>query len=86
MAKEMLTIGVIGAGRIGTVHATNLSLRVPEAKVVAIADVNLEAAKRVAAGAFIPEVMGDYHALLERKDIEAVAICDPRLPAAWLRA
>jgi myo-inositol 2-dehydrogenase/D-chiro-inositol 1-dehydrogenase len=75
MAKETLSIGIIGAGRIGKVHAENLAFRVPEARVAAIADINLEAAQRVAASAHIPQVYNDYHAILADRSIEAVAIC-----------
>ena len=41
---KILRIGVIGAGRIGKIHAENLATRIPGAEVVAIADVNLAAA------------------------------------------
>ena len=37
----MLNIGIIGAGRIGKVHAATLAYRIPSARVLAIADVNL---------------------------------------------
>ncbi len=75
MSKETLTIGIIGAGRIGKVHAENLAFRVPEAHVAAIADINQEAAQRVASSAHIPQVYADYHAILEDKTIQAVVIC-----------
>ena len=35
-----IKIGIIGAGRIGRVHADALCRRTPDAQVVAIADVN----------------------------------------------
>jgi myo-inositol 2-dehydrogenase/D-chiro-inositol 1-dehydrogenase len=75
MAKNTLTIGIIGAGRIGKVHAENLAFRVPEAQVAAIADINLEAAQRVAESARIPRVYQDYRAILDDPSIQAVAIC-----------
>ena len=43
----MLKIGVIGAGFIGSVHAKNIA-RHPETQLVAVSDVNLEAAKKLA--------------------------------------
>ena len=45
---KKLNVGVIGAGRIGKVHAETIAFRIPEAAVVAIADPNLEAAKALA--------------------------------------
>jgi myo-inositol 2-dehydrogenase/D-chiro-inositol 1-dehydrogenase len=69
------TIGIIGAGRIGKLHADNLVTRVPEARVLAIADIMLDAAKETASRLGIPNVSADYHDILNNKDIQAVAIC-----------
>ena len=70
-----MNIGVIGAGRIGKVHAENLVLRIQETNVVAIADVVLSAAQETAARLNIPNVTADYHDLLNSPDIEAIVIC-----------
>ena len=43
--KSAMKVGLIGAGRIGRVHAENLVYRVPEANLVAISDVYVEAAE-----------------------------------------
>src|SRR5262245_59304974 len=69
------TIGIIGAGRIGKLHADNLVTRVPEARVLAIADIMLDAAKETTTRLNIPNVSADYHDILNNKDIQAVAIC-----------
>ena len=45
MAKSILNIGLIGAGRIGKVHAKSIAMRIPDAKVVAVADIDLAAAQ-----------------------------------------
>ena len=74
MAKT-LQIGVIGAGRIGKVHAKTLNSMVPGVKVAAISDVVLDAAKQLAADCGIAKVTGDYHEILNDKAIDAVAIC-----------
>lgn len=73
--KGNLNIGVIGAGRIGRVHAENLAHRLPEANVVAVSDVIVEAAERLAADLTIPEVHKDHRRILDNKAIEAVVIC-----------
>ena len=70
-----MNIGVIGAGRIGKVHAENLVLRIQETNVVAIADVMLAAAQETGARLNIPTVTADYHDLLNSPEIEAVVIC-----------
>lgn len=73
--SKTLNVGIIGAGRIGKVHASTLAYRIPSARVLAIADVNVAAAKQFAAQFSIPNVSDNAEALLENKDIEAVLIC-----------
>ena len=46
LTEMKLRIGIIGAGRIGRVHAESLAFRIPEAAPVAIADLNVGAAPR----------------------------------------
>ncbi len=70
-----LKVAIIGAGRIGRVHAENLAFRIPEAEPVAVADVIAEAAERCAADFRIPRAVKDYHQLLEDREIDAVVIC-----------
>ena len=57
MSGKKLHFGIIGAGRIGRVHAETLAFRLPEAEIVAIADVNREAAEALAARCGIPKVV-----------------------------
>ncbi len=70
-----LKIGIIGAGRIGKLHANNLINRVPDAEVVAISDIYEEGARKVAASLGIPNVYKDYHEILNNPEIDAVFIC-----------
>ncbi len=77
MADKTLTVGLIGAGRIGKVHAEHLAHRIPRVKLLAISDVD-EASARACAGRFgIARVEADYHAILNAPDIQAVVICSP---------
>ena len=41
MSTQKLHIGIIGAGRIGQVHAQTLAFRLPEAEIDAITDINI---------------------------------------------
>jgi myo-inositol 2-dehydrogenase/D-chiro-inositol 1-dehydrogenase len=75
MPAELLKIGLIGAGRIGRMHAEHLSMRVSSAELVMVADVFEENARQCAKRYGIPFATQDYHAVLARPDIEAVAIC-----------
>ena len=67
--------GVIGAGRIGKIHAENLATRIPGASVSAIADPILGAAQEAAERLHIPVACADYRQILEDAEIDAVAIC-----------
>ena len=75
MPGRVLKLGLIGAGRIGQLHAEHLSLRIPSAQVVMVADVVEDAASHCAMRYHIPSFTSDYHAVLEQPDIEAVVIC-----------
>ena len=72
---KQLRIGVIGAGRIGKLHADNLVNRVPGAKLEAVSDVNLQAAKDLANKHGVTKVFDDYNQLLTDPEVDAVFIC-----------
>lgn len=72
---SVLRIGLIGAGRIGRVHAANLATRVPSSKLLMVADVSAEAANQVAQQFHIPQAVTDHRAVLDNPDIDAVIIC-----------
>ena len=77
MTEKNLRIGIIGAGRIGKVHAETLAFRLPEATVSAIADVNGDAAKEVAERFRIPRAVLDSGEIINDPSIDAVLICSP---------
>ena len=68
-----LRFGLIGAGRIGTYHATTLARRLPDAELVMVADPAAGAAARVA-GSLGAEASEDPQALIDDPRVEAVAI------------
>ena len=72
--KDRLNIAVIGVGRMGSVHVRNLIQRIPEANVVAICDIRLDVAQKVADELGIREVVYDYRQLLADERVEAVLI------------
>lgn len=74
MSKK-LRIGIIGAGRIGKLHANNLTSRVPNAELAAISDVYEPAAKELAEKLNVPNYYNDYRKILEDPSIDAVFIC-----------
>ncbi|HSZ02939.1 MAG TPA: Gfo/Idh/MocA family oxidoreductase [Terriglobales bacterium] len=72
-----LGIGVVGVGEMGKRHAENLRRNVPQARLIAIADVSAERARQVATELEIERSYGSLEAMLENKEIEAVLIATP---------
>ena len=73
--SEKVNVGLIGAGRIGRLHAEHLAFRIPQANLVAASDIILEAAQKCAAEFGIPTATRDHRAIMENPDIEAVVVC-----------
>ena len=75
MNNVPLKLGLVGAGRIGQLHAAHLRRRLPDADLVLLTDPNLEAAEACATAHGIPGVDADHRRIVERADIQAVVIC-----------
>jgi myo-inositol 2-dehydrogenase/D-chiro-inositol 1-dehydrogenase len=73
--KQTIKLGLIGAGRIGRVHAENLAYRIPEAELVAVSDLFVEAAENLASELSLPAVYQDHRRILADPSIDAVLIC-----------
>ena len=73
--SKRLRIGVIGAGRIGKIHAESIATRLPHAELAAVADIYLPAAQETGEAFQVPIIVADYHDILTDPAIEAVAIC-----------
>lgn len=72
---KSLNVGLIGAGRIGRVHAETLSYRIPAAKLVSVADVFVESAQKCAADFQIPSHTADPQEIFTDNQIDVVVIC-----------
>ena len=70
----MIRIGVIGAGPIGTGNAKNLAAHADRAKIVAVADIDPAAGRRLA-DAHDARLVEDYRQMLD--DVDAVVISTP---------
>jgi myo-inositol 2-dehydrogenase/D-chiro-inositol 1-dehydrogenase len=70
----MVTIGVIGAGRIGKIHAESIANRVSGATLAAVCDVNVEAAQALGTQHRVP-FYTHPQPIIDDPAIEAVAIC-----------
>jgi myo-inositol 2-dehydrogenase/D-chiro-inositol 1-dehydrogenase len=74
-ASRIVRIGVIGAGRIGVLHAEYLQLRIDETRVVGIAEPRLEEARALGERLGVAAIHGDHRELLSDPGVDAVAIC-----------
>jgi predicted dehydrogenase len=76
MAPEYPTIriGIIGTGQIGKHHIETYATKVKGVEVVAVCDVNIPEAERVAQQYKIPAIYADFREMLKREDIYAVDV------------
>jgi inositol 2-dehydrogenase len=72
-----LKVGLIGVGRLGRVYARDLATRIPETRLVHLADVNAEAAQAAAKDFDVPRWSQEPLAVIEDKDVDAVVIVSP---------
>jgi len=70
-------MGLIGLGRLGSVYAQNLARRIPETRLVAVADIAASVAKRIAEEHDVPRWYTDPLDLLADQQVDAVAIVTP---------
>ena len=72
----MVTVGIIGAGRIGKVHTTSICNLVKNGKIKTIADPFMnEETEKWAKGLGVPNTTKDYKEILADPEIDAVLIC-----------
>jgi myo-inositol 2-dehydrogenase/D-chiro-inositol 1-dehydrogenase len=75
MSKK-LKIGVIGLGRIGQIHLSNLLHHIPGAEVLIASDLSPEA-HAFAKNLGIENVTTDAYDVINHPEVEAVIICSP---------
>jgi inositol 2-dehydrogenase len=75
--RRRLQVGLIGLGRLGRVYARDLSSRIAETRLVAVADTNAAAAKEMAAECDVPAWYETTDQLLTDPNVEAVVVVSP---------
>ncbi len=74
---KRLHVGVIGLGRLGRVYVRDLAGRIPETRVVAVADPIGNLAKEIATEFDVPKSYTDPLELIDDKSVEAIVIVTP---------
>jgi predicted dehydrogenase len=77
MSNQRLRVGVIGAG-IGAIHLAAY-VQIPEVEIVALAGLDDDRVRRIAAEYHVPRTYREYQELLAAPDIDAVSICIPNI-------
>ncbi len=70
-----MNVGLIGAGRIGRIHAENIATHVPRVKITRVADIAVDRVREWARGIGIPQVTAEPREVLDDPGIGAVLIC-----------
>src|SRR5687767_11098160 len=72
-----LNVGLIGLGRLGRVYARDLAGRIPETRLVAVADPMGTVATDLAAEFEVPRAYVDPLALIDDPSVNAIVIVTP---------
>ncbi|HBE80167.1 MAG TPA: inositol 2-dehydrogenase [Firmicutes bacterium] len=73
--EKKIKLGIIGAGRIGKLHAENVANHIGYVEIKAVSDLYADKVKDWANNLGIQNVYGDYHQILNDPEINAVMIC-----------
>jgi predicted dehydrogenase len=78
LAGKKIGIGIIGSGGIAqSAHMPGYAAVADDCEIVALADINPEAARTASEKFNVPHVFDDYRKLLEMDEVDAVSICTP---------
>ena len=75
--RSRLAVGLIGLGRLGRVYARDLATRIPETRLVAVADTDPETLAEVGGRHEVAHRYGEPEQLLDDPGVEAVVIVSP---------
>jgi inositol 2-dehydrogenase len=75
--SKRIHVGVIGLGRLGSLYAGYFAHRLPKARLVAVSDLNAEAAREQAAELGVARWYQHYQDLLADREVEAVVVVTP---------
>ncbi len=74
---QRLNVAAIGLGRLGQVYAADLAHRVPNARLVAVADKRADIAEAFARRHGVPKWYAGHEEVIADQDVEAVVVITP---------
>ena len=80
---KKLRMGILGLGRLGYIHASNIAYKIPNATLTAACSLVPEELERAKAELGVTDVYSDYRQMLAQADIDAVAIITPSGDHCW---
>jgi scyllo-inositol 2-dehydrogenase (NAD+) len=75
--RTRLAVGLLGLGRLGRVYARDLASRIPETRLVAVADPIASLAQEIAAEFDVAKHYADPLALVDDPDVDALVVVSP---------
>jgi scyllo-inositol 2-dehydrogenase (NAD+) len=75
--RGRLNVGLIGLGRLGRVYARDLSTRIAQTRLTAVADTSGDLARRIAAEFDVPHAFEDPQQLIDDSTVDAIVIVSP---------
>ena len=80
---KKIKVGIAGLGRLGKVHASNLAYKIPNAELTAACSIVLEELEFAKSHLGVTDVYTDFREMLEKADIDAVAIVTTSSEHCW---
>jgi len=77
MKGNDINIGLVGLGRLGTMHADNIANKIKHAKLVAICDANQDQLQKTKKELDVPHGYALFDEMLENKALDAIVIVTP---------
>lgn len=76
--SDKIKVGILGAGRIGKVHAESIAYHIPGAEVIAVSDPYIDAETELfMQNLGVKYITKNYKEVIDNKEVDAILICSP---------
>lgn len=75
--NRVVSVGLVGLGRLGRQHAENLAYRIPNCRLTAVCSIQAEEVEEAQAQLGVPYGYTDYEDMLRNKELDAIFIASP---------